>query len=61
MNPSTQLSSGSASNESTTKTMTTVWTFLNHVIPNLPLCFSNYARSDTEYDAVPVNLIVQGR
>ena len=59
MNPSTQLSSGSATNENTTRTMTTTWTFLSHVIPNLPLCFSNYARSDTEYDVAPVNLIVQ--
>jgi hypothetical protein len=55
------LSSGSASNERTTATMTTAWTFLSHVIPNLPLCFSNYARSDTEYDAGPVNLIVQAQ
>jgi len=31
---------------------TTLWTLNLHVIPNLPLCFSNYARPGTKY-AVP--------
>jgi len=66
MNPSIQLSpdrsADTKKSASTTRTMTTtctLWTFLSHVIPNLPLCFSNYARSDTKYDETQVNLIVQ--
>ena len=31
---------------------TTLWTLNLHVIPNLPLCFSNYVRPGTKY-AVP--------
>ena len=62
MNPSIQLSVVVTKSASMTAMITTTWitcTFLSHVIPNLPLCFSNYARSGTKYDVGPLNLIVQ--
>jgi len=34
---------------SATVANTTLWTFNLHVIPNLPLCFSNYAWPGTKY------------
>lgn len=59
MKPSTQLLAGITKIAKTSTTMTTTWTFLSQVIPNLPLCFSNYARSGAKYGVVQVNLIVQ--
>src|SRR5207247_11170046 len=44
----------------TTSTRTTPWTLYRHVIPNIPLCFSNYARSCPKYGCVqPYLCIIQ--
>ena len=48
-----------ASAPSTRIAKTTPWTFCRQVIPNLPLCFSNYARSETKYRWIPVHLRTQ--
>src|SRR5204863_8858063 len=49
----------SASATSTSNETTTPWILNRQVIPNLPLCFSNYVRSGTKYDEIRTYLIIQ--
>jgi hypothetical protein len=54
-----QSAPSATANAARTRTATnTPWTLRRHVIPDIPLCFSNYARSDSKYAANPADLSI---